>query len=63
LIAALYHTFNHAMFKGLLFLGAGSVVQAMHTRNMEKMGGLIRHMPVTACASWWARWPSPGFLR
>ena len=48
LIAALYHTFNHALFKGLLFLGAGSVVQATHTRNMEKMGGLIRLMPVTA---------------
>jgi len=48
LIAALYHTFNHAMFKGLLFLGAGSVVQATHTRNMERMGGLVRHMPVTA---------------
>jgi len=39
---------NHAIFKGLLFLGAGSVVQATHTRNMEKMGGLIRRMPVTA---------------
>jgi hydrogenase-4 component B len=48
LIAALYHTFNHAMFKGLLFLGAGSVVLATRTRNMERMGGLIRHMPVTA---------------
>jgi hydrogenase-4 component B len=48
LIAALYHTFNHAIFKGLLFLGAGSVVQATHTRNMERMGGLIRNMPVTA---------------
>jgi hydrogenase-4 component B len=48
LIAAFYHTFNHAVFKGLLFLGAGSVVQATHTRNMEKMGGLIRLMPVTA---------------
>ena len=48
LIAALYHTLNHAIFKGLLFLGAGSVVQATHTRNMEKMGGLIRRMPVTA---------------
>jgi hydrogenase-4 component B len=48
LIAGLYHTFNHATFKGLLFLGAGSVVQATHTRNMEKMGGLIRLMPVTA---------------
>jgi hydrogenase-4 component B len=48
LIAALYHTFNHATFKGLLFLGAGAVVEATHTRNMEKMGGLIRRMPVTA---------------
>jgi hydrogenase-4 component B len=48
LIAGLYHTFNHAMFKGLLFLGAGSVVHSTHTRNMEKMGGLIRRMPVTA---------------
>jgi len=48
LIAGLYHTFNHATFKGLLFLGAGSVVQSTQTRNMEKMGGLIRLMPVTA---------------
>jgi len=48
LIAALYHTFNHAMFKGLLFLGAGSAVQATGTRNMELMGGLIRRMPITA---------------
>ena len=48
LIAGLYHTFNHATFKGLLFLGAGSVVEATHTRNMEKMGGLIRRMPMTA---------------
>jgi hydrogenase-4 component B len=48
LIAGLYHTLNHATFKGLLFLGAGSVVQTTHTRNMEKMGGLIRRMPVTA---------------
>jgi hydrogenase-4 component B len=48
LIAALYHTFNHATFKGLLFLGAGSVVEATGTRNMEKMGGLIRRMPMTA---------------
>ena len=48
LIAGLYHTFNHATFKGLLFLGAGSVVQSTRTRNMEKMGGLIRLMPVTA---------------
>jgi hydrogenase-4 component B len=48
LIAGLYHTLNHAIFKSLLFLGAGSVLQATHTRNMEEMGGLIRRMPVTA---------------
>ena len=48
LIAGLYHTLNHAIFKCLLFLGAGSVLHATHTRNMEKMGGLIRRMPVTA---------------
>ncbi len=48
LVAALYHTLNHAEFKGLLFLGAGSVLHATGTRNMEEMGGLIRRMPVTA---------------
>ena len=48
LIAGLYHTMNHAIFKSLLFLGAGSVVHATHTRNMEEMGGLIRRMPRTA---------------
>jgi len=47
-IGRLYHTINHATFKGLLFLGAGSVLHATHTRNMEKMGGLIKRMPVTA---------------
>ena len=48
IIGALYHTFNHATFKGLLFLAAGSVVHSTHTRNMEEMGGLIRRMPATA---------------
>jgi len=48
LIAGLYHTMNHAIFKCLLFLGAGSVVNAAKTRNMEEMGGLIRRMPQTA---------------
>jgi hydrogenase-4 component B len=47
-IGGLYHTLNHAMFKGLLFLGAGSVLHATHTRNMEEMGGLIKRMPWTA---------------
>ncbi len=49
-VAALYHAINHACFKGLLFLGAGSVLHATGTRNMEEMGGLIRKMPRTALA-------------
>ncbi len=48
MIAGLYHLINHALFKGLLFLGAGSVYKATGKRNMEKMGGLIKAMPWTA---------------
>jgi hydrogenase-4 component B len=48
LVAGLYHTINHASFKGLLFLGAGAVVHSTHTRNMEEMGGLAKRMPDTA---------------
>jgi len=48
LVAGLFHTLNHGVFKCLLFLGAGSVVSATGTRNMEEMGGLIRRMPSTA---------------
>ncbi len=48
LIAGLYHVLNHAVFKGLLFLGAGSVMHAAHTKNMEDLGGLIKTMPFTA---------------
>lgn len=48
LIAALLHTLNHAAFKSLLFMGAGAILHATHTRNMEKMGGLIKRMPQTA---------------
>ncbi|HEU5408207.1 MAG TPA: hydrogenase 4 subunit B, partial [Nitrospira sp.] len=47
LLAGLYHTINHAMFKALLFLGAGSLLYATHTRNMEEYGGLLRRMPWT----------------
>ncbi len=50
LAAALYHTINHAAFKGLLFLGAGAVVQATRSRDMERLGGLARRMPWTAAA-------------
>jgi hydrogenase-4 component B len=48
LVAALYHVVNHAMFKALLFLGAGAVVHGVGTRNMEAMGGLIKRMPWSA---------------
>lgn len=47
LLAGLYHTINHAMFKALLFLGAGALLSATHTRNMEEYGGLLRRMPWT----------------
>lgn len=46
--ASLFHSFNHTLFKGSLFLGAGSVHFATHTKNMEELGGLIKKMPVTA---------------
>ena len=47
-VGGLYHTINHACFKALLFLGAGAVLHATGTRNMEEMGGLIKRMPCTA---------------
>jgi len=46
--AALFHVFNHALFKSLLFFGSGAVLHATGERNLEKMGGLIHRMPVTA---------------
>jgi hydrogenase-4 component B len=48
MIAALYHALNHALFKGLLFLSAGSILQATHEQNLENLGGLIRYLPYTA---------------
>jgi hydrogenase-4 component B len=48
LIAGLFHTLNHALFKCLLFLGAGSVLHSTGTRNMEELGGLIRRMRQTS---------------
>ena len=51
IIAGLYHTINHAVFKALLFMGAGSLLYATHTRNMEEYGGLLRRMPWTGLFS------------
>ena len=48
--AALFHVINHAAFKGLLFLGAGGVLTATETRDLDEMGGLLRRMPVTGAA-------------
>ena len=48
LVAALYHVLNHAIFKGLLFLGAGAVLYRTHERDLDHMGGLIHRMPWTA---------------
>jgi hydrogenase-4 component B len=49
-LAALYHVLNHAFFKGLLFLGAGSVIDRTGLRDLNRMGGLARRMPRTALA-------------
>lgn len=68
LIAALYHTINHALFKGLLFLGAGAILHSAHERDMERMGGLLRRMPWTGlfflvgCISISALPPFNGFV-
>ena len=45
---ALFHMMNHFLFKSALFYGAGSVYLGTHTRNMEKLGGLVHRMPLTA---------------
>jgi formate hydrogenlyase subunit 3/multisubunit Na+/H+ antiporter MnhD subunit len=45
---AIFHILNHSIFKSLMFFGAGSVYQRTHTRNMEKLGGLVKIMPYTA---------------
>jgi multicomponent Na+:H+ antiporter subunit D len=47
----LFHLFNHALAKGLLFLTSGSIQQATGTRNLDEMGGLAKRMPVTAAAN------------
>jgi hydrogenase-4 component B len=50
LTAALFHVFNHSIFKSLLFFGAGAVLTATGERDMEHLGGLMRRMPLTAFA-------------
>jgi len=68
LTAALFHVFNHALFKSLLFFGAGAVLTATGERDMEHLGGLIHRMPQTAfvfligCAAISALPPLNGFV-
>jgi formate hydrogenlyase subunit 3/multisubunit Na+/H+ antiporter MnhD subunit len=68
LTAGLFHVFNHSVFKSLLFFGAGAVLTATHERDMERLGGLIHRMPVTAvtfligCAAISALPPLNGFV-
>lgn len=47
LIAALFHLLNHTLFKGALFLGAGAIHYSTHTKDLEKLGGLLKKMPYT----------------
>ncbi|MDR1518367.1 MAG: NADH-quinone oxidoreductase subunit L [Dysgonamonadaceae bacterium] len=46
-MASMFHLFTHAMFKALLFLGAGAVIHAVHSNEMKDMGGLWKYMPLT----------------
>lgn len=46
-MASMFHLFTHAMFKALLFLGAGSVIHAVHSNNLQDMGNLRKYMPIT----------------
>lgn len=46
-MASMFHLFTHAMFKALLFLGAGAIIHAVHSNEMNRMGGLRKQLPVT----------------
>ena len=67
-MASMFHLFTHAMFKALLFLGAGCIIHAVHSNEMSAMGGLRRYMPVThatflvGCVATAGIWPLSGFF-
>lgn len=46
-MASMFHLFTHAMFKALLFLGAGAIIHAVHSNYMNDMGGLRKYLPIT----------------
>lgn len=66
--ASMFHLFTHAMFKALLFLGAGSVIHAVHSNYLKDMGGLRKYMPIThitflvACLAISGIFPFAGFF-
>lgn len=51
LVAFFWHTMQHMLFKSLLFMGAGNIIQTTHTRNLERLGGLLKRMPKTGLAA------------
>ncbi|MDR0507580.1 MAG: NADH-quinone oxidoreductase subunit L, partial [Dysgonamonadaceae bacterium] len=67
-MASMFHLFTHAFFKALLFLGAGSVIHAVHSNEMSAMGGLHKYMKITsitffiACLAIAGIWPFSGFF-
>ncbi|MCC8144928.1 MAG: NADH-quinone oxidoreductase subunit L [Bacteroidales bacterium] len=67
-MASMFHLFTHAFFKALLFLGAGSVIHAVHSNEMSHMGNLKKYMPIThitfliACLAIAGIWPFSGFF-
>jgi len=67
-MASMFHLFTHALFKALLFLGAGCIIHAVHSNEMSAMGGLRRYMPLThvtflvACLAIAGIWPLSGFF-
>lgn len=67
-MAGMFHLFTHAMFKALLFLGAGALIHAVHSNNYTSMGGLRKYMPIThwtfliGCIAIAGIWPFSGFF-
>lgn len=66
-MASMFHLFTHAFFKALLFLGAGAIIHAVHSNEMDDMGGLWKKLPIThitflfACLAIAGIWPFSGF--
>ena len=67
-MASMFHLFTHAMFKALLFLGAGCLIHAVHSNNYPEMGGLRKYMPIChwtfliGCLAIAGIWPFSGFF-